>query len=60
MIDKYVKKEKKRIDREYQNIEELNKYQEQEKRILDIEEELLSELAHLVKKKNYHKEICVT
>ncbi len=59
MVDKYVKNEKKRIDREYQNIEELNKYQEQEKRILDIEEELLSELAHLrQEKKLSQRDLC--
>ena len=58
-MDKYIKEEKERIDKEYSLIEELNSYQEKEKRILDIEIELIEELSRLRKEKQIsQKELC--
>ncbi|MBE6151658.1 MAG: helix-turn-helix transcriptional regulator [Firmicutes bacterium] len=58
-MDKYIKEEKERIDKEYSLIEELNSYQEKEKRILDIEIELIDELSRLRKEKQLsQKELC--
>lgn len=58
-MEKYIKEEKERIDKEYALIEELNSYQEKEKRILDIEIELIDELSRLRKEKQLsQKELC--
>lgn len=58
-MNKYIKEEQERIDREYSLIEELNSYQEREKRILDIEMELIDELAHLRKEKKLsQRDLC--
>lgn len=58
-MDKYIKDEQERIDKEYSLLEELNAYQEKEKRILDLEMELIDELALLRKEKNLsQKELC--
>jgi len=55
----YIKDEQERIDHEYSLIEELNSYQEKEKRILDIEMELIDELARLRREKQLsQKELC--
>ena len=59
MIDEYIKKEKKRIDKDYENLEELNYYQEYEKRIFDLEIELIDELARLRKEKSLsQRDLC--
>ena len=59
MIDEYVKREKKKINSDYEKLEELNSYQEREKRILDIAMDLLEELAHLRKEKNLsQRDLC--
>ncbi len=59
MVDEYVMRERERMDRDYENIEELNAYQEREKRIFDLENELLTELAALRKKKLLsQRELC--
>lgn len=58
-MNKYIKEEQERIDKEYSLIEELNSYQEKEKRILDIEIELIDELSRLRKEKHLsQKELC--
>lgn len=58
-MDKYIKDEQERIDKEYSLLEELNAYQEKEKIILDLEMELIDELALLRKEKNLsQKELC--
>ncbi len=59
MIEDYIREEKKRIDRDYENIEELNAYQEREKRIFDLENELIEELANLRHEKQLtQRELC--
>lgn len=58
-MNEYIKKEQDRIDRDYSLIEELNSYQEYEKRLLDLEMNLIDELARLRKdKKLSQKELC--
>jgi DNA-binding XRE family transcriptional regulator len=59
IMERYINEEKERIDRVYALIEELNSYQEKEKRIIDIEMDLLEELARLRKEKQLsQKELC--
>lgn len=58
-MEKYIKEEQARIDREYSFIEELNAYREKEKRILDLEESLIEELARLRKERKLsQKQLC--
>lgn len=58
-MEKYIKDEQKRIDREYSLIEELNSYQEYEKKLLDLECDLIDELARLRKEKQLsQRELC--
>ena len=58
-MEKYIKEEQERIDREYSLIEELNSYQEYEKRILDLEWSLINELVKLRKEKQLsQRELC--
>lgn len=58
-MNEYIKKEKERINKEYELIEELNSYQEYENRLLDIEIALIDELARLRKAKQLsQKELC--
>lgn len=58
-MDKYIEKEKDRIEREYEMIEELNSYQEREKILLDIEMDLINELSRLRKERKLsQKELC--
>ena len=58
-MDKYIKDEKNRIDKEYEMIEELNAYQEHEKILLDMEMDLINELSRLRKEKQLsQKELC--
>ena len=58
-MDEYIKQEQENIDRDYSLIEELNSYQEREKRLLDLEMNLIDELAKLRKDKELsQKELC--
>ena len=58
-MKEYIKKEKTRIDKEYEMIEELNSYQEHEKILIDMEMELINELSRLRKEKKLsQKELC--
>ena len=58
-MDKYIKDEQNRIDKEYEMIEELNAYQEHEKILLDMEMDLINELSRLRKEKQLsQKELC--
>ena len=58
-MDKYIKNEKDRIEKEYEMIEELNAYQEHEKILLDIEMKLINELSRLRKERKLsQKELC--
>lgn len=58
-MNKYIKMEKDRIEKEYEMIEELNAYQEREKILLDIEIDLINELSRLRKEKKLsQKELC--
>ena len=58
-MKEYIKKEKTRIDKEYEMIEELNSYQEHEKILIDMEMELINELSKLRKERKLsQKELC--
>lgn len=58
-MKEYIKKEKTRIDKEYEMIEELNSYQEHEKILIDMEMELINELSRLRKERKLsQKELC--
>lgn len=58
-MDEYIKQEQENIDRDYSLIEELNSYQEREKRLLDLEMNLIDELAKLRKDKELsQKDLC--
>lgn len=58
-MDEYIKEQQNKIDRDYNLIEELNSYQEYEKRLLDLEINLIDELARLRKEKELsQKELC--
>lgn len=58
-MNEYIKQEQDNIDRDYSLIEELNYYQEYEKRLLDLEMNLIDELARLRKEKELsQKELC--
>lgn len=58
-MEKYIKEEQERIDKEYSLIEELNSYQEYEKRVLDLEWSLINELVKLRKEKQLsQRELC--
>ena len=58
-MKEYIKKEKTRIDKEYEMIEELNSYQEHEKILIDMEMKLINELSRLRKEKKLsQKELC--
>ena len=58
-MDEYIKQEQENIDRDYSLIEELNSYQEHEKRLLDLEMNLIDELAKLRKDKELsQKDLC--
>lgn len=58
-MDKYIKDEQNKIDKEYEMIEELNAYQEHEKILLDMEMDLINELSRLRKEKQLsQKELC--
>lgn len=58
-MDKYIKIEKDRIEKEYEMIEELNAYQEHEKILLDMEMKLINELSRLRKERKLsQKELC--
>lgn len=58
-MEKYIKEEKNKLDRDYMLIEELNAYQEREKLLLDMEMDLINELSRLRKEKELsQKELC--
>ena len=58
-MDEYIKQEQENIDRDYSLIEELNSYQEREKRLLDLEMNLIDELAKLRKDNELsQKDLC--
>ena len=58
-MDKYIKDEQNKIDKEYEMIEELNAYQEHEKILIDMEMELINELSKLRKERKLsQKELC--